>query len=194
MNVIAKAFEGQPVRIIVENGKTWFVGRDVCELLGYKNHRKAIMDHCKGAPRRYALSTEGGVQEFRVIREPDVMRLVCSSKLPDAERFAKWIFEGAGMAKVQDGKQTIPAVADAQIEALSAAIEEERHKRTLAEEKTKKLEAMLAELTKEKKQQTSRVVQEPRQSGKYIKLLVPAAQLDKLIEHGCIPVGVVAFE
>ena len=93
MNEIVKVFENRPVRIIEENGEPLFVGRDVCTLLGYKNPNKAMNDHCKGITKRYPLSTDGGVQEVRVLTEPDVMRLICGSKLPAAVRFEKWVFE-----------------------------------------------------------------------------------------------------
>lgn len=93
MNEIVKVFEDRPVRIVEENGNPLFVGMDVCVLLGYKNPRKAMNDHCKGVTKRYPLSTNGGVQELRVISEPDVMRLICGSKLPAAVRFEKWVFE-----------------------------------------------------------------------------------------------------
>ena len=93
MNEIVKVFEDRPVRIVEENGNPLFVGRDVCKLLGYKNETDAMNRHCKGVVKRYPLSTDGGVQELRVISEPDVMRLICGSKLPAAVRFEKWVFE-----------------------------------------------------------------------------------------------------
>ena len=93
MNEIVKVFEDRPVRIVEENGNPLFVGRDVCKLLGYKNETDAMNQHCKGVVKRYPLSTDGGVQELRVISEPDVMRLICGSKLPAAVRFEKWVFE-----------------------------------------------------------------------------------------------------
>ncbi len=93
MNEIVKVFEDRPVRIVEENGNPLFVGRDVCKLLGYKNETDAMNRHCKGVVKRYPLSTDGGIQELRVISEPNVMRLICGSKLPAAVRFEKWVFE-----------------------------------------------------------------------------------------------------
>ncbi|MRU22746.1 hypothetical protein FG476_01120, partial [Xylella fastidiosa subsp. multiplex] len=70
-----------------------FVGKDVADVLGYTNHNKALGDHCRGVPKRYPLQTSGGVQEIRIISEPDMLRLIVSSKLPAAERFERWVFE-----------------------------------------------------------------------------------------------------
>lgn len=33
------------VRTIVKDGEPWFVGKDVAEILGYTNTKKALADH-----------------------------------------------------------------------------------------------------------------------------------------------------
>ena len=33
------------VRTIVKDGEPWFVGKDVAEILGYSNTKKALADH-----------------------------------------------------------------------------------------------------------------------------------------------------
>lgn len=38
-------FSGQDVRIITINDEPWFVGKDVADILGYSNSRKALSDH-----------------------------------------------------------------------------------------------------------------------------------------------------
>ncbi|MFG1448128.1 BRO-N domain-containing protein [Xylella fastidiosa] len=95
MNAITPfQFESQAVRTVVDDhGEVWFVGKDVADVLGYTNHNKALGDHCRGVPKRYPLQTSGGVQEIRIISEPDMLRLIVSSKLPAAERFERWVFE-----------------------------------------------------------------------------------------------------
>lgn len=35
------------VRVVEQGGEPWFVGKDVCEALGYTNSRKALGDHVK---------------------------------------------------------------------------------------------------------------------------------------------------
>lgn len=89
------AFASHAVRTVTDDatGEPLFVGKDVCAVLGYNNHNKAMQDHCKGVTVRYPLQTAGGVQELRVLTEPDVLRLIVSSTLPEAERFDKWVFE-----------------------------------------------------------------------------------------------------
>ncbi|MBA9071735.1 prophage antirepressor-like protein [Methylobacterium sp. RAS18] len=86
-------FEGATVRVVEIDGEAHFVGKDVAEQLGYTNPNKAMNDHCKGVTKRHPLQTAGGVQDLRVLAEPDVLRLIVKSNLPAAERFERWVFE-----------------------------------------------------------------------------------------------------
>ena len=94
MNELAiLSFEEQEIRTVVEDGTIYWVAKDVAAILGYSNLSDAISRHCKGVVKRYPLPTPGGMQELRIIGEPDLYRLIASSKLPEAERFERWIFE-----------------------------------------------------------------------------------------------------
>jgi anti-repressor protein len=86
-------FEGAAVRTVTVDGDSYLVGKDVTERLGYANAADAISKHCKGVAKRYPLMTAGGMQEVRVLSEPDVLRLIIGSNLPAAERFERWVFE-----------------------------------------------------------------------------------------------------
>lgn len=81
------------VRVVVIDGEPWFVGKDVCGVLGYADHTNAMKQHCKGVVKRHPLQTPGGVQNLRIIGEPDMMRLVVNSTLPAAQRFEAKVFE-----------------------------------------------------------------------------------------------------
>lgn len=87
------AFDSQAVRVVMVDGEPWFVGKDVALVLGYVNPADAVTKHCKGIAKRYPLQTAGGMQEVRIISEPDMLRLIVGSKLPAAERFERWVFE-----------------------------------------------------------------------------------------------------
>lgn len=80
------------VRTVEVNREPFFVAKDVAEILGYSNSRKAIIDHVdeedKGVTK---CDTLGGVQELSVINESGLYSLVLSSKLPNAKRFKRWV-------------------------------------------------------------------------------------------------------
>lgn len=90
------------VRTIEENGKILFCGSDIAKALGYAEPRKAISRHCKGGMKRpidvqIKVKADGTpiMQniEMSFITEGDVYRLIARSRLPDAEKFEKWIFD-----------------------------------------------------------------------------------------------------
>lgn len=80
------------VRTLVINGEPWFVGKDVAEILGYSNTRKALADHVdeedKGVTK---CDTLGGVQDLTVINESGLYSLILSSKMPNAKKFKHWV-------------------------------------------------------------------------------------------------------
>lgn len=80
------------IRTISENGKPLFCGADVARALGYTNPNKAINDHCRAITKR-STPISGKMQEINFIPEGDVYRLITHSKLPDAQRFADWVFD-----------------------------------------------------------------------------------------------------
>ena len=59
-----------PVRATTINNEPWFIGKDVAEILGYKD-----------------IGTKGAV----VINESGLYSLILSSKLPNAKKFKRWV-------------------------------------------------------------------------------------------------------
>lgn len=80
------------VRTAEVDGKTYFCGNDIATALGYKQPADAIRNHCKGV---YEISTptNSGKQMMKYITEGDVYRLITHSKLPEAEKFERWVFD-----------------------------------------------------------------------------------------------------
>lgn len=89
---IFKNAEFGSIRTLTINGEPYFVGRDVAEILGYSNSRKALADHVdeedKGVTK---CDTLGGTQEMTVINESGLYSLILGSKLPTARRFKRWV-------------------------------------------------------------------------------------------------------
>jgi len=101
-------FENKKVRVVVEDEETLFVGKDVCAILGFKDANSAMKRHCRGALKRHPIyDTLGRKQDARVIVLDDIVRLVCHSTLPEAERFEKWAIEVV-VTVMKTGSYTIP--------------------------------------------------------------------------------------
>ena len=92
-NVAIFNFESKAIRSVVIDGEPWFVGKDVAESLGYSDTVNALKQHAKGVVKHHPLQTAGGMQEARILSEPDVLRLIVGSKLPSAQVFEAWVFE-----------------------------------------------------------------------------------------------------
>lgn len=94
MNLVPFNYNQKEVRVVTdEGGNPWWVAKDVCDILGYTNHNVTINQHCKGVTNRYPLQTPGGLQDVRIINEPDLYRLIIKSTLPAAQEFEKWVFD-----------------------------------------------------------------------------------------------------
>lgn len=95
MNTTIETFNNKDfgsLRSMMINEEPWFVGKDVADILGYSNSRKAIADHVdeedKGVTK---CDTLGGTQGLVVINESGLYSLILSSKLPAAKKFKHWV-------------------------------------------------------------------------------------------------------
>lgn len=65
------------VRVIMQNGEPWFVGKDVAEMLGYGNTAQAIRKHIDNEDKGvFDLSTPGGKQRVISINESGLYSLI----------------------------------------------------------------------------------------------------------------------
>jgi len=96
-------FQGNSVRMQEDSdGSIWFVGCDVCNILGYKNPSKALADHCdisedeqvkSNKLKKITVKTEGGKQQLLAIDEANLYRLILRSNKPEAKEFERWVVE-----------------------------------------------------------------------------------------------------
>ena len=85
-------FSGQDVRIITINDEHWFVGKDVADILGYSNSRKALSDPVDDEDKGVTKSdTLGGSQNITIINESGLYSLILKSKKPEAKQFKRWV-------------------------------------------------------------------------------------------------------
>lgn len=80
------------IRTVTINNEPWFIGKDIAEILGYKNISRDINRHVdKDDILNYqdgSLKTNRGVT---VINESGLYSLILSSKLPTAKKFKHWV-------------------------------------------------------------------------------------------------------
>ena len=85
-------YNGVKIRTVIQDGQIWFVAKDVCNVLGLKNSRKAVSelyDNDKGVTISY---TPGGNQEMTTVNEPGLYKLIFKSRKAEAKNFQDWVF------------------------------------------------------------------------------------------------------
>ncbi|MBQ3745224.1 MAG: phage antirepressor KilAC domain-containing protein [Prevotella sp.] len=85
---------GQVRTMTNDRGETFFVGKDVAEALGYKNTRKALLDHVDKDDREDGVTIRDAIgrsQSIVVINESGLYSLILSSKLEQAKAFKRWV-------------------------------------------------------------------------------------------------------
>lgn len=85
-------FENHEVRSLLINSEPWFVGKDVAEILGYKNTKDALTKHVDDEDKLGSqIATSGQNRNMTIINESGLYSLVLSSKLPSAKKFKRWV-------------------------------------------------------------------------------------------------------
>ena len=102
------------IRMVDDNGKILFCGKDVASALGYVNTVKALGDHCRedGVTIRDLTDSLGRTQQAKFIDEGNLYRLIVHSKLPTAERFERWVFDEVLPAIRRNGSYSMRPAAD----------------------------------------------------------------------------------
>jgi prophage antirepressor-like protein len=100
--------EGFKVRIIMRDGEPWFVAKDVCDILGHTNNRKAVEmldDDEKDVTKVY---TPGGLQEMNIVSESGLYALIFRSNKPEAKAFRRWVTHEVLPAIRKTGSYIVP--------------------------------------------------------------------------------------
>ena len=79
--------------VTAEDSEPWFVGKDLCDALGYTNSRTTIARHLDedDVSKRYIIDEVGRSQETTLVNESGLYTLIMSSKLPGAKAFKRWV-------------------------------------------------------------------------------------------------------
>jgi prophage antirepressor-like protein len=85
-------YEDNKVRVIEKNGEVYFIGKDIANILGYSNSRKALKDHVDEEDKMVSrIVTSGQNRNMIIINESGLYSLIFSSKLDKAKEFKRWV-------------------------------------------------------------------------------------------------------
>lgn len=109
-------------RTLMVNDNPYFVGKDVSEILGYTNTRKALTDHVDGEDKLDGVTIRdsmGREQTPILINESGLYSLILSSKMPNAKKFKHWVTAEVLPSIRKTGAYSIPRTTAGQIQLLA---------------------------------------------------------------------------
>lgn len=129
------------VRTVIKSNEPWFVGKDVADILGYKDTVNALKAHVDEEDKTgWQITTPSrGTQTATIINESGVYALVFGSKLPKARAFKRWVTSEILPAIRKHGGYLTPDKVEEiltnpdSIIRLATQLKEERAKREAAE-------------------------------------------------------------
>lgn len=131
------------IRTIKDADAIYFVGKDVAEILGYTNTRKALADHVDPEDKKDGVTIRDSIgrdQTPVVINESGLYSLVLSSKLPSAKKFKRWITSEVLPALRRQGGYMLTNANETPEQIMARAIK-------IADEALKRKDALIEELT-----------------------------------------------
>lgn len=129
-------FEDSRVRTLEIEGKPYFVGKDVADILGYQNGSRDINRHVDEEDRHKVMLFDGNQnKETIIINESGLYSLILSSKMPNAKKFKHWVTAEVLPSIRRTGlyaTDELIANPDLAIKAFTALKEERERNKTLA--------------------------------------------------------------
>ena len=110
--VIPFQYDDRQIRVVMDtDGAPWWVAKDVCEILGIRDHHQAIEILDEDERGRYKIPTPGGNQEAKCISESGLYTLILRSNKPEAKPFRKWVTSEVLPSIRKTGAYCIPSAA-----------------------------------------------------------------------------------
>ncbi len=86
--------DGNELRAIEKNREPWFVGKDVCDALEFKNSRDALSKLDDFEKDYVGISDAiGRMRKTTIINESGIYSLIFRSTKPEAKKFKRWVTE-----------------------------------------------------------------------------------------------------
>lgn len=121
------------IRTVLIDGEPWFVGKDLTDILKYRNGSRDIKRHVDTDDIRKMMLSDGRQnKETIVINESGMYALILSSNLPSAKKFKRWVTSEV-LPTIRRTGQFPPASIEEQIRLLAQGS-------NLANEKIEKLD------------------------------------------------------
>lgn len=115
---------GEIRTILDEQGESWFVGKDIAQILEYSRPTKAIQDHVDYEDRDEVPIQDsiGRNQNTPIINESGLYALIFSSKMKKAKEFKRWVTNEVLPAIRKDGGYMVTKEGETEEELIARAL------------------------------------------------------------------------
>ena len=100
-------YKSNKVRTVEQDGRVWFVAKDVCDILGIVNARDAIKPLDDDEKADVGISDGSQKRHYNVISESGVYELILRSNKPEAKNFARWVRKEVLPSIMRTGKYSV---------------------------------------------------------------------------------------
>ena len=83
------SYQGKQIRTVEQNGESWFIAKDVCNILDMTIEATRRLD--KDEKGLTKIQTLGGIQNITIITEPGLYKLIFKSQKHEAKEFTRWV-------------------------------------------------------------------------------------------------------
>ncbi|MGN7614219.1 BRO-N domain-containing protein, partial [Magnetococcales bacterium HHB-1] len=109
-NIIPFQFEGKPIRVVTDNnGTSYFVAKDVCDVLEISNPRNAYARLNEADVRTMDVRSGNQMRQMKSVNESGLYDIVFESRKPQARRFRHWVTSEVLPSIRKTGKYEMPS-------------------------------------------------------------------------------------
>ena len=101
-------YKAMPVRTTEIDGETWFVAKDVADILEIRDAFNATRELDNDEKGTCKVSTPGGMQDMTVINESGLYNLIFRSRKDEAKQFRRWVTHDVLPSIRKTGSYTAP--------------------------------------------------------------------------------------
>ncbi|MBO1514305.1 BRO family protein [Metabacillus bambusae] len=139
-------FQGQELRMVIQNDEPWFVAKDICDILDIKNPSDALKRLEENERARFNLGRQG---QANIINESGLYELIFASRKTEAKMFKKWVKQDVLPSIRKHGAYMTPQTIEKAITSpdflirLATNLKQEQEARMLAETKLEKQQPLV---------------------------------------------------
>jgi anti-repressor protein len=140
-------FRGQQLRVVEHDNESWFIAKDVCEILEIQNVTQALNRLEENERSMFNIGRQG---KANIVNESGLYELIFASRKPEAKTFKKWVKQEVLPSIRKHGGYLTPQKIEEvllnpdTIITLATQLKDEQTKRFLAEQTIQKQQPLVS--------------------------------------------------